>query len=69
MVSFIMPRVPGGLTVPPDGVTPDYTNPPNRNIEIYVVSGFCISIVIVLVSLRTYTRFAIIKKQGWQDCQ
>lgn len=66
-MSSISPK--HGAHPPPDGVTPNFTDPENRDTMIYSVIGVCVFITTTLVFVRTYTRLVIMRNRGWQDCQ
>ena len=59
----------GGALPPPKGLTPNFSDPENRNASIYAVVAICVLIITALVFARTYTRFVLSKSRGWQDCQ
>lgn len=54
---------------PPLGVTPDFANPPNSNIEIYTGAIALCSLATVILGLRMYTRVALLRAVGWDDCE
>lgn len=56
----------GGLP-PPPGVVPDFSNPTLG----YVVASVavCLSITTLVVWIRMYTVFRVIKLHGWADCK
>ena len=59
------PQGMGGMP-PPPGVVPDFNNP----ILGYVVASvvICLTTTTLVVWIRTYTVFYIIKSHGWADC-
>lgn len=54
---------------PPPGITSNFDNPYNIKPEINAALGVCLGVSTVLVWLRLYTRFFIIKCHGWEDCK
>ena len=59
-------QVMGGLP-PPPGVAPDFNNPTLG----YVVASvaICLTITTLVVWIRMYTVFFVIKSHGWADCK
>lgn len=58
----------GGLP-PPPGVTPNFVDPPSRQGQIIAAVGICLAFTTLLVCVRLYTVFCIIKSHGWADCE
>ena len=54
---------------PPAGVVPNFVNPENQNVTIYVVLTISISVTMLAVMTRIYTKAYIIRKIGWEDCK
>ncbi|KAF7509484.1 hypothetical protein GJ744_008047 [Endocarpon pusillum] len=52
---------------PPPGTTSNFDNPYNIKPEIYATVGVCLGVSTVLVWLRAYTKFVILKSHGWED--
>lgn len=53
---------------PPPGVTPNFDNPEGSKFKIYSVSlAMCSSATLVLL-LRLYTRFYLLRTYGLDDC-
>jgi len=54
---------------PPQGVVPDFDNPPNRNALGYSVLllSICVSTIVVLV--RTWVRIFCLRKFRLEDCK
>lgn len=60
----------GPALAPPAGVIPDLVNPPNRNIMAYVVMGILLIITFIIVPLRLWTRFFVMKERRFLgDCK
>ena len=59
-------RLVGGLP-PPPGVVPDFNNPALG----YVIVSFAICLIMttLVVWVRMYTVFFVIKSHGWADCK
>lgn len=58
-----------GAMQPPEGVRPNFENPPNSNRQLIAVMTSVIAISTVFVIARTYTRLVLIKRWGWEDCE
>lgn len=52
----------------PDGVTPDFINPPSLETLIVVVVLF-LAISSFFVAMRLYTRQFVLGKLWWDDCK
>lgn len=53
----------------PDGIIPNFVNPPNLNKEITFTLALCMSVATLLVSIRMYTKMFIIRSVGHEDCK
>ena len=53
---------------PPDGVTPNFTEPPVLQITGYVVLCVCLFISMLVVCMRLYTKARIIRVVSPEDC-
>jgi hypothetical protein len=51
----------------PDGVDPEFDNPPNRNTMVIAIITVCLVISSIAVTLRVYSRYAILGKIQIQD--
>ena len=58
-----------GAMQPPPGVQPNFVNPPNRNAEIIAITTIALIFSTAFVAARTYTRIAVLKCHGWEDCE
>ncbi|KAK8162013.1 hypothetical protein IWX90DRAFT_515640 [Phyllosticta citrichinensis] len=52
---------------PPDGVTPDFDNPPNENALAWFVTIFCMVVATTFFLLRAYGRLFVEKKFGIEE--
>lgn len=52
---------------PPDGVTPNFDNPPNQNALAWVVTTLCMVVSTLCVCLRVFTRIWVVKKFGFVE--
>lgn len=52
---------------PPPGVTPNFTNPENRNALVIVVGSILMGIMILFYAIRVYTKHFIARKYSWDD--
>lgn len=60
----------GPALTPPSGVTPDLVNPPNQNVMADVVMGILVTITLIIVPLRLWTRFFVMKERKFVgDCE
>ncbi|KAI1274055.1 hypothetical protein F5Y07DRAFT_374852 [Xylaria sp. FL0933] len=57
----------GPAVPPPDGVEPNFTNPQSQNTAPRVVLGFCLAVNTILVALRIYGRWIVLKKATIAD--
>ena len=53
---------------PPPGVIPNFDNPAGVQGEIFATLIVCLVVSTIFVWSRLYTRYFIIKSQGWDDC-
>jgi hypothetical protein len=53
---------------PPNGIEADFINPPTQNVIGVIVVTICTLLVLVMGSLRLFTRIFIIKKWRLEDC-
>ena len=53
---------------PPPGVTSNFVNPETRGPALVVTSAICITLMVVCVAVRFYTKIHIKKTWGWDDC-
>lgn len=58
----------GPSLMPPKGIVPDFTNPPNNNHEAIAVGAVCVALSTAAVLGRVYSRIFITKKAELQDC-
>lgn len=54
---------------PPDGVTPNFDNPPNYNTSGYALCSFFLAVGSIAIILRTYARVFCAKKVRLEDCR
>lgn len=57
----------GPALTPPDGVIPNFTNPPNRNGEVLAVIIVCLSLTTVTLLGRLYSRVFLVKALHIED--
>jgi hypothetical protein len=53
---------------PPDGITPNFVNPPSVGYQQTTTNIVVLVIMIIVVLLRLYTRIFIVKSFGYDDC-
>lgn len=52
---------------PPPGLETNFVDPPSRQPAIIAMSAVFVSLMLLVVSVRTYTRTRILKSWGWDD--
>lgn len=55
--------------LPPEGVTPNFVDPYTLGPIFVIVSSVLITIMMIFVVVRIYTRIFINRKLYWDDCQ
>ncbi len=56
------------LNAPPEGLLPNFTNPPDRSHQLFIVAGVCLSLIASFASLRFYAKFFLLRKRTKDDC-
>lgn len=46
---------------------PNYVNPPNHKVALFSTMITCISVTSILLSVRLYVRFKLLRSAGWDD--
>lgn len=59
----------GSALAPPDGVTPNFDNPPNKNTMVMAVYGTCLALGTTLVMARVYSVWCSSRKFYISDCE
>ena len=54
--------------IPPPGVTSDFVNPETRASALVITSTICITLVVLCVAVRFYTKIHIKHAWGLDDC-
>ena len=52
---------------PPPGVTPNFSNPESRAVEIYIAAGICLPIIVLSAMVRFYAKAAGLRKWTGDD--
>jgi hypothetical protein len=52
----------------PDGEAPNFIDPPNLHVQIYVTLVLCLVLTTVTLAARIYTKAYIIRSLDWDDC-
>ncbi|KAI9640835.1 hypothetical protein NHQ30_010676 [Ciborinia camelliae] len=60
-----MAMTPAGI--PPPGVIPNFIDAPSRAPLMYIVGSCMVAIMLILASLRFYTKLVVVKKTTWDD--
>ena len=53
---------------PPPGVTSNFINPVTRGPTLVITSAVCITLMVICITIRFYTKLYIKKTWGWDDC-
>ncbi|KAK3688814.1 hypothetical protein B0T22DRAFT_480049 [Podospora appendiculata] len=59
--------VPGGP--PPQGITPNFINPPSQARDLLVVDFVFVALMLLAVSIRLFVRRRLTKSWGWDDSE
>lgn len=59
----------GPAIVPPPGVKPNFFNPPNLEKEFYVDLILCLTISVLVVCMRMWTKARLVRKVQIEDCK
>lgn len=54
---------------PPPGVQSNFDNPLTRGPDVVIASSICLALMLSLVVIRFYTKIAIKRRFGWDDCE
>lgn len=59
----------GPAMAPPPGVKPNFVNPPNLEKEFYVDLILCLTISVLVVCMRMWTKARLVRKIQIEDCK
>lgn len=59
---------PGAVPAPP-GLNANFVNPPDHTKQLLVQHIICITLATIAVGVRLFTRAAITRNLGWDDCK
>lgn len=59
----------GPAGIPPTGVIPNFDNPPNKDIYLYVTVTLTIWSATCAVIIRIYTKHFLLRSMGYEDCK
>ena len=59
----------GPAGTPPVGVLSNFNNPPNLDTEIILTLALCMAVATLAVTMRMYTKIALIKSLAYEDCK
>ena len=54
---------------PPPGVKPNFVNPPNLEKEFYIDLILCLTISVLVVAMRMWTKVRVMRKVMIEDCK
>lgn len=63
----VLENFPAGA--PPEGVTPNFINPPNHDVLIITLNTVLLTVMWTTVILRLYAKGRILRTLGWDDCK
>lgn len=58
-----------GARAPPPGVKPNFINPESRQNEMVAANAACLTIGILFLLMRLWTRLFLTRSIGWDDCK
>ena len=53
----------------PPGFTSNFVDPPSLISWDVLTQGLCLTLATLLVAMRLYTKFKVLKNPGWDDCE
>lgn len=59
----------GPAMAPPPGIIPNYVDPPNLEKEFYIDLILCLTISVLVVSMRMWTKARLLRKVQIEDCK
>lgn len=59
----------GPASIPPAGVIPNFDDPPNLDIFLYITAALAISFATCAVIIRIYTKHFLLRSMGYEDCK
>lgn len=59
----------GPAVTPPSGVISNLDNPPNIDAICYMTFSLCVSLAILAVIIRVYTKYFLIRSIAYEDCE
>ena len=59
----------GPAGMPPPGVVPNFDNPPNLAVYLYVTVGLTLGFATFAVIIRIYTKCFLLRSMGYEDCK
>lgn len=59
----------GPAMTPPPGVKPNFVNPPNLEKEFYIDLILCLTISVLVVCMRMWTKARLVRKVQIEDCK
>lgn len=62
-------RLDGPAMEPPPGGTSNFIDPPILMVPYVITLVLCLIMSTLALAMRLYTKFCIIRKNGWEDCE
>lgn len=59
----------GSAGIPPAGVIPNFDDPLNLDIFLYITAALAISFATCAVIIRIYTKHFLLRSMGYEDCK
>ena len=59
----------GPAMAPPPGIKPNFVNPPNLDKEFYIDLILCLTISVLAVCMRVWTKARVMRKFQIEDCK
>ena len=54
---------------PPPGIKPNFVNPPSYANALVTVNAVFLTLMLITLALRLYTKGVLLKSLGWDDCK
>lgn len=54
---------------PPHGVTSNFEHPVSQAKALIVINALCITLMLLILGIRVYTKHCIAHSLGWDDCE
>ena len=65
--AYLLAELP--LATPPPGVNSNFDDPPTSGTKFIIVGGVMIPLMLVFFTIRIITKYTIIRRLSWDDCE